>query len=161
MTRFIALEPQSSDGSPNEKYQAVALLPVGFSYGAFSLGPVWLLAKGLWLEALAVLLAGAFVVLPILLAAPFSGLAIATLIGWFVGLEGRNWVIAKKERKGWQAIAEIVAASEDEAEWQLAQVLAHGNSALVEPGAQKRPESKMLSKPPQGTIGLFPTGDAW
>ncbi|MGE3247596.1 MAG: DUF2628 domain-containing protein [Beijerinckiaceae bacterium] len=90
-------EPQLS-----HSIERMVLTPDGFSRWAFFLGPVWLLARGLWL-ALAIWLAAAtaLIMMTVLLKLPPSVLLLSYLAqGIFLGLEAGSLRARKLERKG-------------------------------------------------------------
>lgn len=97
---------------------ALRLAPAGFSSAALFLGPLWLAAKGLWAQAVALVAAHAALAL-----AGFSGyvsaaavVGVSILMAAFVALEGREWARRRLERRGLPIAGVVVAANETDAE---------------------------------------------
>ena len=131
------------------------LVPDKFSWGGFLVPLLWLLFNRLWLNALVTL---AF---EILLALGASRLGLpegVTLIGGLVvmglvGLEGRNWLCAGLERRGFRLIDIVEAPSAEEA---LHRTLAESHEPEIPTtsvSVQRVPQTR-------GVIGLFPGPDS-
>ena len=82
------------------------LLAEGFSWWAFLLGPVWLLAKRAWIPA--ILLFAVDVALVALLP-PWARLPSLAATWVLTGILGRDWVRWSLERRGFQ-LAHVLAA---------------------------------------------------
>ena len=82
------------------------LLAEGFSWGAFLLGPIWLLAKRAWIPA--ILLFAVNVALVALLP-PWARLPSLAATMVLTGILGRDWVRWGLERRGFQ-LAHVLAA---------------------------------------------------
>ncbi|MBV9539077.1 MAG: DUF2628 domain-containing protein [Acidisphaera sp.] len=89
---------------------APLLVREGFSWGAFLLGPLWLLARRAWLAALLVLCAyAAIALLPLRGLNPLAGFGLAWLLGLF-GEDIRRWSL---ERAGY-GLAHVVSARDED-----------------------------------------------
>ncbi|MEO0635583.1 MAG: DUF2628 domain-containing protein [Pseudomonadota bacterium] len=88
-------------------------VPDGLSGAAFWFGSFWLLAKGLWLEALAGFAFVIFVALPVLPYAPWAALGLLVCPALYAWIEGHALVARRLERKGWKHVAAVEAASRD------------------------------------------------
>jgi hypothetical protein len=106
----------------------VVLVAEGFAWGACLLGPLWLLARRLWLGALGwVAVVALLAVLPGEAALPLMlGLCLLT------GAHGRDLLRRKLARRGYQEIGVVAAPGEDAA---LARLLAE-RPDLAAPMAQ-------------------------
>ena len=130
MKRYVAL--LAPDGAPGDP-DAWRLEREGFAALAIAFPVPWLVVKRLWLPALAVF-AVPFAVGALL--GPLPGLVASAASGLAVAWEGRNWRIAKLERRGWRYVAGQFARDRAEAEDQLAMLatrLANGDTTPVEP----------------------------
>ena len=130
------------------------LVPDKFSWGGFLLPLFWLLFNRLWLNALVVL---AFEIL-LALGASRLGLppGVSVISGFvlmgLVGLEGRKWLCAALERRGFNLIDIVEANSPDEA---LHRTLAQSH----EPEIPTTSVSVQRAPQTRGVIGLFPGPD--
>ena len=90
----------------------------GFSFAALVFGPLWLLARGLWLA----LLAYAALAVAVIGLARFGGLGLAAAAGLvalghlYIAVEGRALAIAARERGGRPLVDLVYAGSALEAE---------------------------------------------
>ena len=114
MASWIVMEPAGSGRAGNAT--DAAFVRDGFSFLAFLVPPLWLLAHRLWIEAI---LAIAALVLAAVLT-QLSGFTAAVLL-WllvsaFVGLEGNALRIAALRRRGWQEWGVVEAANLDDAD---------------------------------------------
>jgi Protein of unknown function (DUF2628) len=95
-----------------------AFVRESFSFGAFFLGPLWLLRRGLWLWA--VLWLSGFIALSGLIGAGVisssANLALVFLAQLLLGLEANRLVEGRLWRKGYNLIEIITAAARDQAE---------------------------------------------
>lgn len=87
-----------TDGSSD----SLRLVPHGFAWGAFWLGPFWLLGHGLWIRA-----GAAFALAVAVVAAARSGaigpngaLGVWLLVSAFVGVEAQEWRRRALQRRG-------------------------------------------------------------
>ena len=100
------------DPAPSARPAPPRLVPEGFSWWAFLLGPLWLLAKRLWLPLLGWLVLAAATGL--LAPAPWgmaAGLALALLTGWH-GRDAERWAL---ERRGLPVSGVVLGRDEEEA----------------------------------------------
>ena len=121
MKRYVAL--LGPDGEPGDP-DAWRLAREGFAPLGFVFSTPWLLVNRLWLAAAAMFALPLAVTVAL---GPVPGYVASLAVGLIVGLEGREWRIAKWERKGWRYVAAFLAENRLEAEDQLA-VLATGLS---------------------------------
>lgn len=132
----------------------------GFSFWAFLVPPLWLLARRLWLALLIWVVGYGLIETALVLLRASSGLQflVAVLIGVLMGLEASSierWTLA---RRGWKMVGFVVATDEEMAEQRFFSEWAkrpQPSAGPVEPpsfGAPARQES------PAGKaiIGLFP-----
>jgi hypothetical protein len=87
------------------------MVPEGFSWLAAVFGPLWLLARGVWIAAIIALTAG--LAIGALAPAELGG-ALGLLLAWLQGLFGhdlRRWSL---ERRGF-ALVQVVAARDEDA----------------------------------------------
>jgi hypothetical protein len=123
----------------------------GFCWPAFLFGPLWLLARGLWL-ALGAWCLGAAIVLVGAHYARAPGLAVDGLY-WlsalWLGLEGPGMIAAARRRAGFRLVDITVGANATAAE--------HGffSRWVAEPPASSPPPSAVPTAPAH-VIGLFP-----
>ena len=123
----------------------------GFSWRAFVFGPLWLLARGLWLAILAwcllALLVGLAVGYDYLPAGAAGGLMLLAAI--YIGFEGRSLADAAMERSGWRLVDVALGDRLVDAE---------RGFFLRWPGetAPPPPPRPIGPPPPAHVIGLFP-----
>jgi len=87
------------------------LVREGFSWGAFFLGPLWLLAHRAWVAGVLVLCGG-------VLAAGMPGglrLALMLVLAWVTGVFGTDWLRWSLARRGFTLVHVVAARSEDAA----------------------------------------------
>lgn len=130
------------------------VIPDRFSWGGFFVPLLWLLLNRLWLNTL-VLFA---VEMGLALGASQLGVPLGVSFGvglilmLMVGLEGRRWLCAALERRGYRLVTIVQAETDDEA---LHQSLddCHENETITYNNPNTRtPQSR-------GVIGLFPSPD--
>lgn len=119
MTVYVVMEPPS--GERAVRVEGAVFVRDGFSFLAFLLPVIWLLARRLWLEALAAL---ALLIMIGWSAAAFGfGSAaplLSLLVSLFFGLESNGLRIAALRRRGWREWGVIEARDRDEAELRYA-----------------------------------------
>ncbi|MEI6572103.1 MAG: DUF2628 domain-containing protein [Alphaproteobacteria bacterium] len=131
------------------------LVPDKFSWGGFLVPLLWLLFNRLWLNALLVLVFEVGLALGASRLGLPQGVTLVTglvLMG-LVGLEGRKWLCAGLERRGFRLIDTVEAPSPDEA---LHRTLAQSHEAEIHTAnvsTQRAAQSR-------GVIGLFPDPDS-
>lgn len=114
-TDAVKLKPATDRTAPGDH---TLFIRDEFSLFAVILPFIWLLFYRLWWHALMFALIGwgAFSLLGAYLSSAFVASGLSLLLSLFVGLEGRNWYLAKLRRKGYQETAQIVANDLTEAE---------------------------------------------
>ncbi|MBY0613453.1 MAG: DUF2628 domain-containing protein [Beijerinckiaceae bacterium] len=135
----------------------------GFSPAAFVFGPFWLLANRLWLAALvyAALAVTLAFVATVLHLPPAAASLLTLLLNLLLGLEARNLVREKLERRGFAAVKVVQGTKLDDAERRF--------FAAWQPEAEPITERALPSQPSQGpwttsvpsvrrddVVGLFP-----
>ena len=98
------------------------VIKVGFSWPAFLLNMIWLIANGLWVGAILVfvLVVGALLVFratvqksPIVVSAIAVAAEMALLL--FLGFRGNDWLAAHLESRGYKQIRTVEAVKFDDA----------------------------------------------
>lgn len=162
---LIFLPPPDRQGNASD-VEAMRLVKDGFRPWAFLFGPVWFLAKRLWLGALLVVIA--FVVV---LGAVWFLRTTPTALGWIslllmvlVGLEAstiERWTL---RRRGWREADVVTAKNATEAEQKAAERLLASDPFAAKPTVPPQPLSRNQPgstqseaySAPSGVIGLFP-----
>jgi hypothetical protein len=153
MRTFRVLVPDGAE--PILAAERARFVRDGFSWPAFLFGPFWLLARGLW-RALGVWLLGAIVVVLMFR----SGQLASGAGGWlylmsavYLGLEGRKFVAAAIERRGFAFVDVVIGPNRSVAEeiffnrWPF-------NKAP--PASAPRAPSAVAPLTPSHVIGMFP-----
>ena len=157
MAFYTVMTPPPVEGGGRGAIEKAKLIADSFSWGAFLLTGLWLLSRRLWLATLLFLLFwGVVWLLHAWIGLNESALSLLYWVFAFVlGLEGRNLVVRKLTRQGWQ-LADVVEArtlAEAERRW-FERALAGDNAAPLAvpstPAAPPRPTG------PLPIIGLFP-----
>jgi hypothetical protein len=121
----------------------------GFSWAALVFGPLWLLARGLWLEllAFAVVYVAAFALVGLGVLSPGGPVAVAALGHLYLSVDGRALALAARERGGRPLVDLVYAGSALEAE-----------KIYLERFLRPAPQSPRRGAPPAqpDVIGLFP-----
>ena len=118
VTAYTVYEPPNPPSDRLDRAESLVFIKDGFSWGAALFGPLWFLAKRLWLAALL------YVVLTLvvtfgLYAIGFSGRALnwmlmaVALIAGFEAPSVQRWTL---ERRGWSFIGPVVGRSYGECE---------------------------------------------
>jgi hypothetical protein len=131
------------------------LVPDKFSWGGFLVPLLWLLFNRLWLNALLVMVFEVGLALGASRLGLPQGVTLVTglvLMG-LVGLEGRKWLCAGLERRGFRLIDIVEAYSPDEA---LHRTLARSHEAEI----QTANVSIQRAAQSRGVIGLVPDPDS-
>lgn len=153
MATYSVFEPPSRRGG--RKLEHAIFVRDGFSWGAFLLGPLWLLWRRLWLVLIGVVIALTAIEIGMQwLAVPAGARAVvASLIALLLGLEGaslRRWTLA---RRGWHDRGIVIADDREAAERRFFDAWARGHSAV-----ETRPAPAAMR--PVGAVsevvGLFP-----
>ncbi|MFM8607165.1 MAG: DUF2628 domain-containing protein [Hyphomicrobiales bacterium] len=154
MTTYSVYLPSSLAYTRANLAEKSRVIPDRFSWGGFFVPLLWLLLNRLWLNALvlfAVEMGLAFAASR-LGVPPAVSFGVGLILMLMVGLEGRRWLCAALERRGYRLVTIVQAETDDEA---LHQSLAacHESEAVTYSGPNARtPQSR-------GVIGLFPGPD--
>jgi hypothetical protein len=115
---YTVHEPRQPSADPLRRSEEIELVKEGFSWPAFIFGPLWLIAKRMWLvlagfAALWLLVQLSFMVLP--------GGANAVGIAWLIislgfGLEANEFHRWTLERKGYRTLAAVAGNSLEDCE---------------------------------------------
>ncbi|MEM1364786.1 MAG: DUF2628 domain-containing protein [Pseudomonadota bacterium] len=144
MARFAIYKKSGPGGFHDQR-----VVREGGNKYAFLFTGFWLMAKGLWLEALATLVFICFVAFPLLPTAPLAGFLLSFVPGIYLWLEGNNLVAARLLRRGWTLAALVEASNEDGAEMRYD---AHRSSTVATPPplptATSRPKAQGNLKGP-------------
>lgn len=125
-----------------------------FSWGGFFVPLLWLLLNRLWLNALVLFAVemGLTFGASRLGVPPGVSFGIGLILMLMVGLEGRRWLCAALERRGYRLVTIVQAETDDEALHQSLDAC-HENETLTYNNPNTRtPQSR-------GVIGLFPGPD--
>jgi Protein of unknown function (DUF2628) len=159
MAAYSVFEPPPRSGEPGADPERFRFVRDGFSWGAFLLGPLWMLWCRLWL-----VFAGYIVLMAVI---PF-GLAklgaspdmiafVAFLIALLLGFEGSSLARWTLRRRRWRELGIVVGQNREEAERRFFDVwVAHAAAGKepppVPPGAL-RPAGRSYAS---DIVGLFP-----
>ncbi|CAM5773642.1 DUF2628 domain-containing protein [Bosea minatitlanensis] len=156
MAFYTVMTPPSAEGGGREAIERARVIPDGFSWGAFLFHGLWLLGQRLWLATLLLaLIWGAVIVVHSRFGFHLSALSlIYWAIALFLGIEGRNLVVRKLARKGWQLADVVEARTLAEAERRYFERALADGPALPSPAAQ--PAGAARPSGPLPIIGLFP-----
>jgi hypothetical protein len=149
---IYAVHSPTLDGDPASAFDRAKVLRLGFSFWAFAFGPLWLLAKQVWLALGAWILGAAIVGLAVAFGVlqPGAGLSLYWLAALFLGIEGRalqSWALTRRGLP----LADVVAAGDSETAERgfLTRALASPPSAGSRAGNPASPGANEI-------IGLFP-----
>jgi hypothetical protein len=169
MLIYTVHEPAQPDKDLQKRAEAVVFVREGFTWLGFFFPPIWLLAKRLWLEFIALLLIGAGVAMMFAsLGARTEGATVANLLACLiVGFQGNDLVRWKLSRRGFNLVAAVAGRSFDECErrffdaWlpQAARDSESGGTPISFPITQP-PKANPVSWKPSGAIGTFPDATA-
>ncbi len=157
MAFYTVMTPPAAEGGARGVIEQARVIPDSFSWGAFLLSGLWLLGKRLWLATLLFIVAWAAIYY-VHSRFGFHSSALS-LIYWaialFLGIEGRDLVVRKLTRQGWQLADVVEARSLAEAERRyferaLADEPPATRSEALAPVASVRPSGALP------IIGLFP-----
>ena len=109
MTVFTVHEPPSPPADRIDRAEQLVFVKDGFSWGAFLLGPVWLLANRLWWAA--------FVYIGILVLASLALKSLGAADGWssllvlglnaIIAFEAHVLKVVKLEQEGWASLGAV------------------------------------------------------
>jgi hypothetical protein len=165
MPAFAVLEPPGPAGAAGHPDRFI-FLHDKFSLSAFVFGPLWLIAKGLWLEFIAYL-AGLLLAGSVLHAIGIGVPGIILIFGllqFFLGLEATSLMRWKRLRSGWRDGGVVIADDLDLAERRFFDDRAARRAAKASASSAAPIASEPLPAPPprpatpagSGVIGLFP-----
>jgi len=137
-----------------EALERTRLYRVGFVWPALLFGPLWLLAKRLWLTLLMWIVAAALVGAAIAAGwlDPAAGFWLYVLAAIFLGLEGRSLEAAALTRRG-RPLADIVCARDSSA---AERAFFFRATSTETPRPPPLPRHGGPPGPPPPVIGLFP-----
>ena len=154
MTTYSVYLPSSLAYPRANLAEKSRVIPDRFSWGGFLVPLLWLLLNRLWLNALilfAVEIGLAFGASR-LGVPPGVSFGIGLILMLMVGLEGRRWLCAALERRGYRLVTIVQAETDDEALHQSLDAC-HENETITYNNPNTRtPKSR-------GVIGLFPGSD--
>ena len=155
MTVYMVFEPPRAGGDPVRRAERMVFVRDRFSWGAFLLGPLWLIWRRLWLALIGyiVVMGGVAIALRFVGAsAGWRSLALA-LIGLLLGFEAANLRRWTYVGRGWRDLGIVVGDDLEAAERRFfdayTERTAHGEITPPPP-----PPSRPV--PPGDVIGLFP-----
>jgi hypothetical protein len=148
---IYAVHSPALDGDRALAFDRAKVLRLGFAAWGFVFGPLWLLAKRLWLALGAFILGAALVGLAIAFGVlrPGTGVVLYWLAALFIGIEGRAWQGLALARRG-LPLADIVAAGDRESAER--EFLARAFSRPARGAASVGPAPPSANE----IIGLFP-----
>jgi hypothetical protein len=146
----VHLPPETGDRVADA--ERAVFIPDAFSWGAFVLGPLWLLGNGVWLA----LLLWCGVVASLVAVAATAGLSslgmvAALLVALFFGWEGRHFLRMKLDGRGYRLADVVAARNQHDAERSF--FLRWLEST---PPARPKPASPRTTQPQNDVLGLFP-----
>ena len=149
---IYAIHAPPSVGNPAHTFPRTRVLPTGFSRPGFVFAPLWLIANRLWLQVCVGVIAGVAVEAALSkgFLAPGGALGLYLIGAFWTGLEGRNWLAAKLERRG-TPLADIVAARDEDEAARLYLDRVFDPKPAVVPNP-----FPVAARPEPGIIGLFP-----
>src|ERR1700686_4926897 len=110
MTTYMVFEPP--DGDPATRAERIVFVADRFSWGAFLLGPLWMLWRRLWLVFCAYIVVIGAVAVGLRFAGGGFGarFLIGTLIALLVGFEAANLRRRTLLRRGWRERGAVIGA---------------------------------------------------
>ena len=131
----ILMRDRHPQGAPE-----IAVVPYGFSWGAFLFQALWALYRGVWLTAIVLLVAGSAVSLlaGLLGLDPLAGLAVQVAGALVLGLAANDMRRFELVRRGYRLCAIVAAAS-------LAEAEARGIRSLVEEAGEQPGGAREIS----------------
>jgi hypothetical protein len=159
MTVYMVFEPPRAGGDPVRRAERIVFVRDRFSWGAFLLGPIWLLWRRLWLGLLGYVVVVGLAAVGLRVAgagANWRTLAVA-LIGLLLGLEAANlrrWTLV---RRGWRDLGIVIGDDIEAAERRFFDdyaTHAAGRPEIVPPPPPFPPPPRPGSA--ADVIGLFP-----
>jgi hypothetical protein len=129
----------------------------GFSFLAFLVPPLWLLAHRLWIEAVLVIAALVLAVAVTQLSGFTAAALLWLLVALFVGLEGNALRIAALRRRGWREWGVVEACNLDDADTHYAVETVDGDmddqsSRLPSPPSANSGGARAIAGEPVGLL---------
>jgi hypothetical protein len=159
MAAYAVFEAPAHDGSPVHPADRFVFVRDGFSFGAFLLGPLWMLWRRLWL----VLLIYVLVIAALELAIWWLGIGsiarttVNLLIAFLIGIEAatlRRWTLL---RRGWRDRGIVIASDRELAERRFFDVTsAREVTGRPVAGGASGPLSASYRPVGSDVVGLFP-----
>jgi hypothetical protein len=156
MAFYTVMTPPSTEGGDRAAIERARVIPDGFSLGAFLFHGLWLLGQRLWLATLlfALVWVALFYLQTRIGFHPTALGLIYWTIAFFLGIEGRNLVVRKLGRKGWQLADVVEARTLAEAERRYFERALAGGPVRQPPAATAPAPARSSGSLP--IIGLFP-----
>jgi hypothetical protein len=157
MAVYMVLEPPRADGDVVKRAERIVFVRDRFAWGAFLLGPLWLLWRRLWLA----LIGYVVVVGLVMVALRFAGAGpswrtlAGVLIALLLGIEAANLRRWSYVRRGWRDLGIVIGDDLEAAERRFfdtyaADAAERGEFVAPAPPSPPRPSSV------GDVIGLFP-----
>jgi len=159
MAVYMVLEPPRADGDVVKRAERIVFVRDRFAWGAFLLGPLWLLWRRLWLALIGYIVAVGLVMVALRFAGvgpnwrAFAGVLIALPLG-FEGANLRRWTLV---RRGWRDLGIVIGDDIEAAERRFFDgYTAHAaeRGETVAPPPYAPPPAR--AAPAGDVIGLFP-----
>ena len=154
MTTYSVYLPSSLAHTRANLAEKSRVIPDRFSWGGFFVPLLWLLLNRLWLNALVLFAVemGLTFGASRLGVPPGISFGIGIVVMLMVGLEGRRWLCAALERRGYRLVTIVQAETDDEALHQSLATCYESETLAYEGPSARTPQSR-------GVIGLFPRPD--
>lgn len=159
MAAYSVFEPPARRGAGVGHTDRFAFVRDGFSWGAFLLGPVWMMWRRLWLVLIGYLVVVALLEVAFRLArVPMEGrFVVGFLLALLVGFEAaslRRWTLL---RRRWHDLGIVVGDDLESAERRFFEVwTAAGTPVRPSPVAPERRSGTTPARPSSEVLGLFP-----
>jgi Protein of unknown function (DUF2628) len=160
MAVYMVLEPPRVDGDVVRRAERIVFVRDRFAWGAFLLGPLWLLWRRLWLALIGYIVVVGLVMVALRLAGagPNWRTLAGVLIGLLLGFEAANlrrWTLA---RRGWRDLGIVIGDDREAAERRFFDGYTERAAERGETVAPAAPYAPPPVRPgPAGdVIGLFP-----
>ena len=153
MATYCVYLPPADGGERGSALERMRLMRDGFHWSAFLFGPLWFLARRVWLGAFGLLVVELLLVSGVVLIgvggppAILAGVALRLLVGLEASTVER-WTL---ERRGWACADVVVSPKRDEAERRALERLVAGPASA--PLARTRPPAAPATP---AVLGLFP-----
>ena len=154
MTTYSVYLPSSLAYTRANLAEKSRVIPDRFSWGGFFVPLLWLLLNRLWLNALILFTVemGLAFGASRLGVPPGVSFGVGLVLMLMVGLEGRRWLCAALERRGYRLVTIVQAETDDEALHQSLNACHESETVSYSSPNARTPQSR-------GVIGLFPGPD--